>query len=176
MILKVSVGLNVLLLSAVIFYIQKGPTVVTKVEKVSSTVETKTDVTTAKVEDVHKNVATTRTVTVTPVLLPNGEVSNATTTVESIEEIVDARRTTNDKVTTEEVRQIDSQTMLIGDYGRTEYSLEVSYARSFSELIPKSFSYRDLEVKVGKRIFSTVWLTGGYRLNNTISIGIRLEF
>lgn len=58
---------------------------------------------------------------------------------------------------------------------QNNYSLGVSYhVSSFKDVIV--YDFRNIQIEVGKRVLSDFWITGSYRFNNTIGLGLRWEF
>ncbi len=62
---------------------------------------------------------------------------------------------------------------------QSNYSLGIAYWASFREPLPeqsKGISYDAVELRVGRRIVGDFWIDLGYRLDRSLSLGVRAEF
>ena len=100
------------------------------------------------------------------------QVTETTTTEEEEQEDASVSVTQQQ---TDETKRTDTTTRIERDRG-PEYSLGISIQRSLQSNLTSPISKGEVEIEIGRKIVGDLWLTGAYRLDNTIRLGFRLEF
>ena len=107
---------------------------------------------------------------------PEGKVTRIVETTTTEEEEQEDASVTNSTKQVQEDSRTDTTTRIERDNRGSTYSLGVSIQRSLRENITAPISRGEVEIEIGRKVIGDLWVTGAYRLDNTIRLGFRLEF